>query len=132
MQILNTIEEISLNTGNLLTVLQDLQNIDNEILEFLNEAKNHENEKKLQSVQKRSQAIRDAALQTCHWDELVQLQIESQNEDEIKKLLLLLPPGAPHSRKLKEALKNLPKVKNHKKNETKILQRKKIRENTWG
>ena len=111
MQILNTIEEISLNTGNLLTVLQDLQNIDNEILEFLNESKNHENEKKLQSVQKRSHAIRDAALQTCHWDELVKLQIESQNEDEIKKLLLLLPPGAPHSRKLKEALKNLPKVK---------------------
>ena len=120
MQILKTIEEISLTTHNLLNVLQDLHNIENEILEHFNEESSNQDKEiqnKLKSVQKRNKSVRDAALQTCHWDELVKLKIESQNEEEIKNLLLLIPPGAPHSRKLKEALKNLPKVKrlkNHK------------------
>ena len=117
MQILNTIEEISLTTDNCLDVLQDLQNIENEFYEHLNSNPEDEKvKKKLKSVQEKTTSLRDATLQTCHWDELVKLTIESKNEDEIKTLLTLIPQGAPHSRKLKEALKNLPKVRKCQKN----------------
>ena len=111
MQILNTIEEISLTTDNCLDVLQDLQNIENEFYEHLNSNPEDEKvQKKLKSVQEKttSRACRGAALVT--------VTIESKNEDEIKTLLSLIPQGAPHSRKLKEALKNLPKVRKCQKN----------------
>ena len=123
MQILNTIEEISLTTDNCLDVLQDLQNIENEFCEHLNSNPEDEKvQKKLKSVQEKTTSLRDATLQTCHWDELVKLTIESKNEDEIKTLLTLIPQGAPHSRKLKEALKNLPKVRKCQKLAKRLMQ----------
>ena len=113
MQILNTIEEISLTTNNCLNVLQDLQNVQNEFCEYSNNPDQNSEilQKKLKIVAEKTEKVRDATLQTCHWDELVKSTIESQNESEIQTLLTLIPQGAPHSRKLKEALKNLPKVR---------------------
>jgi len=111
MQILNTIEEISLTTNNCLNVLQDLQNVQNEFCEYSNNPDQNSEilQKKLKIVAEKTEKVRDATLQTCHWDELVKSTIESQNESEIQTLLTLIPQGAPHSRKLKEALKNLQK-----------------------
>ena len=113
MQILNTIEEISLTTNNCLNVLQDLQNVQNEFCEYSNNPDQNSEilQKKLKIVAEKTEKVRDATLQTCHWDELVKSTIESQNESEIQTLLTLIPQGAPHSRKLKEALKNLQKVR---------------------
>ena len=110
-QILKTIEEISLNTNNLLAALQDLQNIENELADNATSFQENQNiQDKLKIVGQQVQQKRNSILATSYWDDLVKEKIESPNEDEIKKLLLLIPQGAPHSRKLKETLKILQKV----------------------
>ncbi len=122
---LNLIDkDVITDTQALITLLEDLHNIQEEIDSHLQHNSNQSScNESLEALNLLLAAKRAMLLSTTHWKSLVDEVISNGDEFKIFQLLEIIPQGAPFSKKLKEALNNLqqPRLQSNPEEETEVI-----------
>ena len=116
-EISDQLSSIELNmisdSQNLISLLEEMHSIDEELdsnLQRIEQSEHPEKEisGKLSNLQSDLYSKRQDLLAGQCWENIVEELIREKDEEKIRKLLEILPKGAPFSKKLKEALKSKP------------------------